>query len=228
MNNISAKGKSGFNRLHITHRIIIALMLTAVLYFFIRSSGMPNQLVYMLLFDLFTGVLICFSWITFFITPYEELRGQAKEQDGSRIVVFVLLLVCACVSMYSVVVLLLDDSGSKETKTLELVAAVAGMLLSWVLVHTVFTFRYAHMYYANHKTKPGSDAEGLEFPGNEKPDFPDFAYFSFVLGMTFQVSDVEILQKSIRRLALLHGFISFLYNTTIIGLTINILAGRGK
>jgi uncharacterized membrane protein len=228
MNSFSAKNKSGFNRLHITHRIIIALILTAMLYFFIGSSGMPDQLVYMLLFDLFIGVLICFSWVTFFITPYEELRGQAKEQDGSRIVVFILLLLCTCASMYSVVVLLLEDTGNKQTKNIELIAAVTGMLLSWILVHTVFTFRYAHMYYANHKTKPGSDAEGLEFPGNEKPDFPDFAYFSFVLGMTFQVSDVEISQKSIRRLALLHGFVSFLYNTTIIGLTINILAGRGK
>jgi uncharacterized membrane protein len=227
MKNRSAN-KTGINRLHITHRILIALVLTAVLYISIRNSGMPVQLVYMLVFDMFIGLLIGFSWITFFITPFQELRSQAKEQDGSRVVIFVLLLLCACASMYSVVLLLLNDTGNTQTKNIELIASVAGMLLSWVLVHTVFTFRYAHMYYADNKDAPGSDLEGLEFPGKEKPDFVDFAYFSFVLGMTFQVSDVEISQKSIRRLALLHGFISFLYNTTIIGLTINILAGKSK
>ncbi len=227
MNNLSSK-KSGFTRLHITHRILIALVLTTITYFFLQNSRMPAQLTYMLLFDIFIGLLIGFSWLTFFITPFQELRTQAKEQDGSRVAVFVLLLLCACASMYSVVVLLLKDSGNTQTKNTELIAAVAGMLLSWVLVHTVFTFRYAHMYYANNKKDPDHDAQGLDFPGKEEPDFVDFAYFSFVLGMTFQVSDIEISKKSIRRLALLHGFISFLYNTTIIGLTINILAGKGK
>jgi uncharacterized membrane protein len=224
----SGNTKSGFNRLHIIHRLLIALALTTVVYFILVSSGIPRILVSMLSFDVFMFASLVMSWITFFITPYTELRNQSKEQDGSRVVIFILLLFCASASMYSVGLLLLGNAGSNEAKNLQLIAAVAGMFLSWILVHTVFTFRYAHMYYANDKIKSNTDAEGLEFPGDEKPDFLDFAYFSFVLGMTFQVSDVEISQKLIRRLALLHGFISFVYNTSIIGLTINILASKGK
>jgi uncharacterized membrane protein len=103
--------------------------------------------------------------------------------------------------------------------------AVAGMLFSWVLIHTGFTLRYAHIFYGDHKTKPNTHAGGLNFPGDTMPDYLDFAYFSFVLGMTFQVSDIQITSKRFRRLALLHGLISFSFDTTMIALTINILAG---
>ena len=83
-------------------------------------------------------------------------------------------------------------------------------------------------HYSNHKTNPGTHTGGLDFPGENKPDFLDFAYFSFVLGMTFQVSDVTISSKKLRQWALLHGLISFAYNTIIVALTINILAGLGE
>jgi uncharacterized membrane protein len=107
--------------------------------------------------------------------------------------------------------------------------AIAGMFLSWFLVHTTFSMRYAHLYYGDdnkkHIDKKGA---GLEFPGNDEHDFIDFAYFSFVLGMTFQVSDVEISDRKIRRLSLLHSLIAFIFNTVIVALTINALAGLSK
>jgi uncharacterized membrane protein len=83
------------------------------------------------------------------------------------------------------------------------------------------------MYYAEHRLMPGTNAGGLDFPGEAKPDFVDFAYFSFVLGMTFQVSDVSISSKKIRRMVLWHSLISFGYNAVIIALTINVIAGLG-
>jgi len=94
--------------------------------------------------------------------------------------------------------------------------------LSWFLVHTTFSMRYAHLFYGDNENGKGS---GLGFPGNGSPDFVDFAYFSFVLGMTFQVSDVEISSRQIRRLSLLHSLIAFIFNTVIVALTINALAG---
>ena len=97
--------------------------------------------------------------------------------------------------------------------------AVGSMISSWALVHTLYTFHYAHLYY---KTKGG---KGLDYPGDEKPDYLDFAYFSFVMGCTFQVSDVEISSKEIRRVALFHGLLSFALNTFVVALTINIIAG---
>ena len=106
--------------------------------------------------------------------------------------------------------------------------SISGMVLSWVLIHTIFTLRYAHIFYDNNKEKPEIHAGGLEFPEDAKPDYLDFAYFSFVLGMTFQVSDVQVTSKRLRRLALLHGILAFGYNTIMIALTINLIAGFGN
>ena len=75
------------------------------------------------------------------------------------------------------------------------------MILSWFLIHTIFTLRYAHIFYGDDDEKPEMHAGGLEFPGDKKPDYLDFAYFSFVLGMTFQVSDVQITSKQLRRIS---------------------------
>ena len=82
------------------------------------------------------------------------------------------------------------------------------------------------MYYRNDRNKAASPTTpALQFPDEHEPDYLDFAYFSFVLGMTFQVSDVEISSKEIRRMALLHGFLSFIYNTVIVAFSINIISG---
>jgi uncharacterized membrane protein len=96
-----------------------------------------------------------------------------------------------------------------------------------VLVHTLFVFRYAHLYYQSRPKGKAQDKylEGLEFPEEDEPDYLDFSYFSFVIGMTFQVSDVTISSKQIRRLALLHGLISFAFNTVIVALSINVISG---
>ena len=85
---------------------------------------------------------------------------------------------------------------------------------------------YAHAYYCDHgDDNDGYEGSGLRFPGEKAPDFLDFAYFSFVIGMTFQVSDVEISSRRIRRLALVHGLLSFLFNTLILALSINLVSG---
>ena len=105
------------------------------------------------------------------------------------------------------------------------VALVASTLLaSWLMTHVIFALRYAHEYYARDEGGPEVD-RGLDFPGEKQPDYLDFMYFSLVLGMTFQVSDVQITSRKLRRVATLHGLISFLFNTVIVALTVNIAAG---
>ena len=89
----------------------------------------------------------------------------------------------------------------------------------------MFTIRYAHLYHDHNKLGTGSSIGGLEFPMDEDPDYLDFAYFSFVIGMTFQVSDISVSSQTIRRFVLMHSLISFVFNTIIVALTINILAG---
>lgn len=97
----------------------------------------------------------------------------------------------------------------------------ATLLLSWLLTHTLFALRYAHEYY---EIQPGhSDFEkGLDFPGGQNPDYWDFFYFAVVVGMTFQVSDVQITSRKFRRLATVHGLLGFLFNTVILALSVNI------
>ncbi len=92
------------------------------------------------------------------------------------------------------------------------------------MTHTTFAFRYAHEYYEAPAGAEKVDG-GLQFPGEEQPDYLDFLYFSMVLGMTFQVSDVQITSRKFRRLATVHGLLSFLFNTIILALTVNIAAG---
>jgi uncharacterized membrane protein len=90
------------------------------------------------------------------------------------------------------------------------------------MTQVTFAYRYAHEYYAD--TDAGPEG-GLNFPGEDAPDYLDFIYFSFVLGMTFQVSDVNITGRKMRRLATLQGLIGYMFNTVVLALTINIAAG---
>jgi uncharacterized membrane protein len=99
--------------------------------------------------------------------------------------------------------------------------AITTIALSWAAVHTTFALHYAHDYYR------GGKAGGLQFPSGDKndhADYWDFVYFSFVIGMTAQVSDVGITDKAIRRTATAHGIVSFIYNTALLALTVNIAA----
>jgi uncharacterized membrane protein len=96
--------------------------------------------------------------------------------------------------------------------------------LGWFLIHTLFVFRYAHLYYFD-SDRDGTAQRGLTFPGTTDPDDYDFAYFSFVVGMTFQVSDVQITDPGVRTVVLVHAILSFAYNTAILALVVNLASG---
>jgi len=117
----------------------------------------------------------------------------------------------------------LHDAKAEE-KTLRIILVALTLFLSWLMTHTTFALRYAHEYYSRDKGAQEVDG-GLEFPGEKRPDYLDFMYFSLVLGMTFQVSDVQITARKLRRLAAIHGLLGFLFNTIILALSVNIAAG---
>lgn len=157
-----------------------------------------------------------------------EVRGIAKEEDSSGIFIFFLVLMAAFISLFAIIFLLrsLPDE-SRKGLNIHILLSIASIFCSWTLIHTLFSFRYAHKYYDNFD-RSNNDCEfgeGLDFPNEKNPDFLDFVYFSFIIGMTFQVSDVEITSRDIRRLALLHSVLSFIYNTVIVALSINIISG---
>jgi uncharacterized membrane protein len=148
-----------------------------------------------------------------------RIRERASAQDeGARAI----LLLSILATFTSLIAVLFALSGPKQHGTASGVAlAVATILLSWTFVHTIFMFHYAHEYYsARHDGKIG----GLLFPGDDKPDYRDFLYFSLVIGMTSQVSDVGITSKVIRHMAALHGVLSFFFNLVVLALTVNMVA----
>lgn len=222
----SNNSHNAFERLHAIHKIIICLAVAVVVYYISGGKNISMLSHFMIGWDTFSLCMIIMTWITFKITTPTEIRRQAGDQDSSRLVIFIIILISTFASFLAVLILLI--AKNKQNDSLDIGIAIAGMLFSWFLVHTIFAMRYAHIYYGDHKTMPDTHAGGLDFPGDENPGYPDFAYFSFVLGMTFQVSDVQVTSKRFRKLALLHGVLSFGFNTVIVALTINVMAGLSK
>lgn len=149
---------------------------------------------------------------------------QAQRQDESRSITFILVLFAVSVSLVGILLQMKPVDESLIRKGLHRAISLLGVGLSWVLLHTVFTQRYAHLYYTNPGAGPDDQVGGLDFPQEKQPDYLDFAYFSFIIGMTFQVSDVSISSGSIRRVVLLHSLISFVFNTIVVALIISIIS----
>jgi uncharacterized membrane protein len=128
-------------------------------------------------------------------------------------------VIAAAASLGAILSELSTAQGATRTG-MQLALATATIVLSWTFVHTIFALHYAHEYYGER----GAKHDGLNFPGEQKPDYWDFAYFSFVIGMTSQVSDVAIASRPIRRTATAHGIFSFFFNVTLVALMVNIAA----
>ncbi|MCL1465004.1 DUF1345 domain-containing protein [Argonema galeatum] len=165
-------------------------------------------------------------WMMLSATP-QKMRRNAQRQDESRLAILTLVIAAACTSVLAIVFVLNDKKGiSTLLLTLHLTLSVMTIVGSWLLVHTMFALHYAHCYYRDDRdTASEGNAGGLDFPSDNEPDYWDFLYFSFVIGMTGQVSDVATTSRSMRRLALLHGVLSFFFNTAILAMSINIIAG---
>ena len=110
------------------------------------------------------------------------------------------------------------STESGASKIVLSVAAILTVMASWALVHTVFALRYAHAYY-------GDPEGGIDFSWDETPDYHDFAYLAFTIGMTFQISDTDLTSNALRRLALRHALLSYLFGAVILAMTINVAAG---
>ncbi len=145
-------------------------------------------------------------------------------QDENRVVIFSIVLISKLAGLIPVIILIINKAENSNESEFKIPIAVAGMLLSWLLIHTTFTLRHAHIFYENHEEKSDTHSGGLEFPKEDEPEYLNFAYFSFNIGMTFQVSDVKITTKHLRKLVLLHSLISFIFATIMIALTINLIS----
>ncbi|WP_233525726.1 DUF1345 domain-containing protein [Chitinophaga silvisoli] len=214
-----------FTNLHPIKRILIALLACGIVWFFIKNEYITTLLRTMILWDVFSLVFCAQCVYIFFNRTTKEIREYARQEDGSRLMVFVLIVLACFASMLMVLLLMLSSESKEAGLVVYLPVAVAGILLSWAMVHCMFAIHYAHIYYDDDEEDNTRHVGGLDFPEEKNPDYLDFAYFSFVIGMTFQVSDVEISNRKLRRLALLHGLLAFGLNTFVVALTINLVAG---
>lgn len=171
------------------------------------------------------GVYLVLAWWLCVGFDGDRTRARAQAQDAPSGVLLLVLLLATAACVASITVLL---QQSRNLKGLEAVAhiglSVVALALSWLFIQTIFTFHYAHLYYQGAQ-RHEPDGPGLQFPGGQDPDYFDFLYYSFVVGMTSQVSDVEVTSREMRRLTLLHGVLSFGVNMLILALGINVVAG---
>jgi uncharacterized membrane protein len=151
-----------------------------------------------------------------------HIRRRARLQDEGQTAILVSTAVAALASLGAIIALLGSTGGTGGTRTAaQLLFATATIVLSWAFTHTMFALHYAHEYYDENSGKGG----GMQFPGEEQePDYWDFLYFSFVIGMCAQVSDVTVSCQPIRRTVFAHSVISFIFNAALLALTVNIAA----
>ena len=166
--------------------------------------------------------LLLSGWV-FFTTDAENTRRLSTREDASRAVSSLIVLAGSLISLAGVIYSLMQVSGlQKAGQTTEATVLTAlGLLsvaLSWLLIQTIYTFRYAHLYFEEPEG-------GVEFQGDEPPDYLDFVYLSVTIGMTFQVSDTNLSKKKIRRSLTGHALIGYVYNAVLVALTINTVAG---
>jgi len=205
------------------HRLVVALFAAIAVSLSLRGRVHPSTEA-IATWDAFVFCVLFLAWLTILTTPVQKLRSRAKEQDVGRLVIFVFVVVAACAALFAVGFLIsVHKAELRGHFTAHLMLALGTVVFSWSVVHTVFGLRYAHAFYGD-SNDPGTDeyAGGLLFPGSEQmPDYFDFAYFSFVVGMTCQVSDVQVTSRRMRRLTLVHSVLSFGFNTVILALLIN-------
>ena len=196
---------------------------SAVVFFALAAaltvSGVQPVRSLLLAFDIATALFLALTAIMFTRSGTASIRLRACEQDQGR---WGFLWSSVVLSAVVLLALGLELQAAKHGGAIEIVLAASSLLLSWIFTNTIFALHYAHEFYGEH----GQQHSGLEFPHTEEPDYWDFVYFSFVIGMTFQVSDVQISARSIRRVALAHGTIAFFFNVVIIALTVNLVAGQ--
>jgi uncharacterized membrane protein len=171
------------------------------------------------------AVYLALAWWLAGTFSAQQTRERAQSLDQPSLLILVVMLTAAGVSVAAIAMLLqqVKQLGSAE-RAGHIALAFVALAGSWLLIHTIYAFHYAHRYYQLEKDRKPGD-HGLDFPGTAPPDYFDFLYYSLVIGMTSQVSDVQILSPVMRRITLVHSVLSFAFNMLVLALSINVVAG---
>jgi len=213
-------------------RTFIAILVGLISYWLITPVfGLPLHGIPKIIaaWDIGSLIFLGLCVILFSVTPASLMPANAEAQQEGEWTVFVITVLGVAASFAAITA---GFSGGKNLtagiRELHVGLVALTLLVSWLVMQTTFAMRYAHEYYqlsSNGQAGNGKIDGGLEFPSQDEPDYWDFIYFSIVLGMTFQVSDVQITSRKLRRVATVHGFLGFVFNTVIIAVTVNIASG---
>jgi uncharacterized membrane protein len=202
-------------------RFYLALAIGAAVFLLTLTAETPLRLA--AAGDAYYGTYLVSTWVLATRATPALLRRRAAYEDEGMIVIVILTIAAIALSLTALFSLLKAPGGPTM---MTLVLAILSVPLGWLTLHTVAAFHYGHLYYVRAgRSGDDRDSGGLGFPETKEPGAWDFLYFSFVIGMTAQVSDVQVLTTSLRRLVTIHGIVSFFYNTVLLALAINIVVG---
>ena len=212
----------GLHAMRVRPRLLLAFI-TGLL----ASVALPDYLNTstrsLLTWDIGAGFYLVLALWMIFSAPLEAMQKRACMQDEGALVVLGMTIIAASASLAAII---LELSGLKERNILgqgiHVLLVIGTFAISWLLVHVTFALHYAHLYYLK---KEQTGQSGLVFPDESLPIYTDFLYFALVIGMTSQTADVGIASPQIRRLVMMQGLIAFVFNTSLLALTINIAAG---
>lgn len=175
--------------------------------------------------DVFFAAYLASAFVRMRGSTPQAIRKHAADGDEGILIIILITLGAVVLSLDAIFGLV---NASDHSNPAILLLSLLGVPLGWTTLHTVMAFHYAHRYYAPHADGGGKDAGGLDFPGDAEPSAWDFMYYSFVIGMTAQVSDVEVSDPALRRMTLLHSIPSFFFNTVILALAVNVAVAQAK
>jgi uncharacterized membrane protein len=217
-----ATGPSWIIRIGAMQRLAVALTV-AIAAFLVQPDSISWHTRAVASWDLGVLVYLVLAWSLIARSDAAMTRDHALGQDQSGYVIFLFVVVASCASIVAIGFVV---STIRElafwSRAWHLALTIDALISSWLLIQTVFAFHYARRYYSILTGERRASPE-LVFPGNRDPDYLDFAYYSFVVGMTSQVSDVAVTSRQMRRLTLIHGVLAFVFNIAVLALSINII-----
>jgi uncharacterized membrane protein len=214
---------NGFSRVVTGHLRTFAALAAGLLAYAICFGMLVEPSRAIVGWDVFAVVFLALIGVLAVTATPAQMPVNAQRQEEGEWTIFAVVVFGTVMSFAAIIS---EFSGTKDMAPAEkhehVTLVVATLVLTWLVTQVVFALRYAHEYYT--ASDGHTPDKGLDFPGGEDPDYWDFVYFAIVLGMTFQVSDVQITSRKFRRLATVHGLLGFVFNTVIVALTVNLAA----
>ena len=212
-------------KLHLGRRIAPPSFIAFFAVFALGAVALPGPLglgrATMLAFDIAAAIFLAIVAPLLRSGDRDAMRARAKTNDANRTI----LLVLTFLTMLAILTSVARELGGHVGRA-GVVLVIATLALAWLFTNTVYALHYAHLFYGD-RDATGDDDGGLDFPKTPEPDYWDFVYFSFTLGMTFQTSDVEMSNGPMRRVATGQCLAAFVFNLGVLAFTINVLGGGG-